>query len=1066
MDAMDSRTALAGWPLSDDQRAAVEDHRDGPALVVGPPGSGKTTVIAAAAAFELGQRTPEGPQPLVFTFSRRAASRLRNRVARALDRTISPPWVTTVHAFCLWLLRRAAGPGQAEPRLLTAPEQEFRVRELLVGRGTSLWPTEVHQAVGTRAFARQVRAAIARVRQLGLDPEDVVAAGVQAQRPEWVSVGHFFAEYLDVLDHEGSLDYAELVHRARIALTDDQLVASVRAQVSRVLVDEYAELDPSQVGLLRALVPTGGAILAVGDPDQVVFRFRGAHPRGLSDFPATFRTVAGTPAPVIALRQSHRGSPALAAAWRRVARRVPLPVLGDEPARVLRPEPAAAAEPGEGADVRSYVCSSEAEQAQLIADELRRAHLDEGFAHADLAVVVRSGSRQIAPIARALVAAGLPVEVAGDEIPLMAEQAVRPLLLALEVVLRDGQLDADEAKRLLTSPLVGLDAVGLRTLGRRLLELERDETGSGLLSRPPSLLIADALREPERLAPLDGSPEASAVQGLAALLRRAGDVLLTPGAGAGDVLWALWSGTDWPSRLQASSRAGGESGRRADRDLDAVIALFAAAEASEQPAGTGGVRGFLAEVAAQEIPADTTREAEVRGRGVRLLTAHRAKGLQWPVVVVAGVQEGLWPAPGPGAAILEPAELVSDGLTGRTDPREALADERRLFHVACSRASTRLIVTAVQGSDGEANQPSRFLAELGVPPREFVAPQRPLTLPALVAQLRRRAADPASSPALREAAGARLARLAALTDDRGRPLAPQARPASWWGVLDPTTAATPAALPLRISPSTLTGLLTCPRQHYLSREVNAEPARTSSASLGSVIHVLAEHARTADLRLDELLARLDQVWDELPFATAWLSVAERDQAEAALTRLLNWQDANAGTEVLGVEERFEVDLEVEGTPVRLVGAVDRLERGSDGRLRVVDFKTGKRAPTSEATASHEQLGVYQLAIEAGGFAHLAGEGATSAGGSLVYLRVPGGSDLDDYPKELRQAALTERPHLADDDQAHPTWVHERLGRAVRLLRTGHYPATPGPGCTWCPFAASCPAKSAGAQVVA
>ena len=1050
--------------LSAAQRAAVEAHRRSPVLVVGPPGSGKSTVVAAAAALDLAGRGPGEPQPLVLTFGRRAASQLRNQVARAMNRTVSPPWVTTVHAFCLWLLRRAAVPGAAEPRLLTAPEQEFRVRELLAGRGVAAWPSEIHQAVGTRAFARQVRAVIARVRQLGLDPDDVVAAGREAGRPEWVSAGRFFAEYLDILDHEGSLDYAELVHRARIVLTDEQLAASLRGEISRVIVDEYGELDPAQIGLLRALVGAGGPILAVGDPDQVVFRFRGAHPRGLADFAETFGSAPDGPAPVIALDTVYRGGPAVAAAWRRVARRLPLPVLSDAAAAVLRPE--AERGPAPGAEVRTFVCASESEQAQLIAEELRRAHLDEGFRHADIAVVVRSGRRQIAPIARALVAAGIPVEVAGDEIPLSSEQAVRPLLLAVEVMLRGGQLDADEAKRLLTSPLAGLDAVGLRTLGRVLLEAERNETGSALIARSPGQLIADALADPTRLTALPETAEVGAVGRLAELLTHAREVLARPGSGAAEVLWTLWSGTEWPQRLRAVSLAGGEGGRRADRDLDAVIALFASAEASEQPSGPGGVRGFLAEVAAQEIPADTTREAEVRGRGVRLLTAHRAKGLEWPLVVVAGVQEGLWPAPGQGAAILEPSELVSDGLVGRPDLREGVADERRLFHVACSRASRRLIVTAVQGSDGEANQPSRFLAELGVPAEEFRPSTRPLTLPALVAGLRQRAADPASSAALREAAAGRLARLAALTDGHGRPLAPQARPSSWWGVLEPSGRPLQSSGPLRISPSMLTGLLTCPRQHYLTRQVKADPPRTAATSLGSVIHVLAEHARNSGLGFDELTARLDEVWDELPFATAWLSVTERDQAEAALTRFLNWSDANAGTEVLGVEVDFDVEIDVGGDAVRLVGTVDRLERAGDGRLRVVDFKTGKRAPTVDATASHEQLGVYQLAIEAGGFERLAGPGATSAGGSLVYLRVPGGSDLDDYPKELHQAALSERPHLADDDAEHPTWVHQRLSRAVTLVREGRYPATPGPGCTWCPFAASCPAKPAGRQVVA
>ncbi|MBK8445926.1 MAG: ATP-dependent helicase [Micropruina sp.] len=1057
------------WGLDAWQHAAVHDHRHSPVLVIGGPGSGKTTVVAAAAALELGQRVADGPQPLVLTFARRSASQLRNRVARAMNRTVSPPWVTTMHAFCLWLLRLAAEPGQPEPRLLTAPEQEFRVRELLTGRGAGAWPAEVRQAIGTRTFARQVRAAIARVRQLGLDPEDVVAFGAAAGRPEWTTTGHFFAEYLDVLDAEASLDYAELVHRARIALTDADLVRSVRSRISRVIVDEYGELDPSQLGLLRALVPSGGPILAVGDPDQVVFRFRGAHPRALPEFAATFPFADGAPAPVLVLPGNHRSGSAseLAAVSRRLSRRLPLPVLGNEAAAVLRPLPDPGRLPEVPADAVSVlVCASESQQAQLIAEQLRRAHLDEGYAHGDLAVLVRSGRRQLAPIARALVAAGIPVEVAGDEIPLLAEQAVRPLLLALEVVLRGGQLDADEAKRLLTSPFARVDAVGLRTLGRLLLEVEREATGSSIVGRTPGQLIADVLSEPERLEGLPETAEVGALRAFAGLLGAAGRTLAVPGNGAAEVLWTLWSGTDWGERLQRASNDGGEAGRRADRDLDAVIALFAAAGATEQPAGPVGVRGFLAEVAAQEIPADTAREAEVRGRGVRLLTAHRAKGLQWPVVVVAGVQEGLWPAPGQGGAILEPAELVSDGLAGHADPRQALADERRLFHVACSRAAKRLVVTAVEGSDGEANQPSRFLAELGVPISDYRPSDRPLTLPALVADVRRRATSADCSSALREAAAQRLARLAALTDARGRPLVAEAHPSLWWGLAEPTGVARPATLPVRLSPSALTGLLTCPRQHYLTRQVHADPPRTANASLGSVIHVLAEHARADDLTLADLAGRLDEVWAELPFDAAWLSEAERIKAEAALTRFVNWQAANEDAEVVGVEVSFDVTLEVDGTPVQLVGTVDRLERVADGRLRVVDFKTNRRPPTAAETASHEQLGVYQLAIEAGGFDATSGAAGRSAGGCLVYLRLPESNDLDDYPRQFHQAALSERPSLDDTDAGQPTWVHERLSRAVTLVREGRYPATPGKGCQWCPFAQSCPAKPSGRQVVA
>ena len=269
-----------------------------------------------------------------------------------------------------------------------------------------------------------------------------------------------------------------------------------------------------------------------------------------------------------------------------------------------------------------------------------------------------------------------------------------------------------------------------------------------------------------------------------------------------------------------------------------------------------------------------------------------------------------------------------------------------------------------------------------------------------------------------------------------------------------------------VSSTMLTGMLTCPRQHYLNRQVRADPPRNANASLGSVIHVLAEHARNDELSLDELSDRLDEVWSELPFEASWLSEAERVKAEDALARFVNWQQTNSHADVVGVEVSFDVQLDVDGTPVQLVGTVDRLERTADGRLRVVDFKTNKRPITAAAAASHEQLGVYQLAIEAGGFDNVAGAGAHSAGGSLVFLRLAAGSDLDDYPREFHQASLREQPSLGEQDADHPTWVHERLSRAVGLVREGRYPATPGAGCQWCPFQSSCPAKPSGRQVVA
>ena len=172
--------------------------------------------------------------------------------------------------------------------------------------------------------------------------------------------------------------------------------------------------------------------------------------------------------------------------------------------------------------------------------------------------------------------------------------------------------------------------------------------------------------------------------------------------------------------------------------------------------------GFLAEVEGQQIPADTMREADLRGSAVRVLTAHRAKGLEWDLVVVAGVQEGTWPDVRRRGSLLEADRLGPRGLTEAAPTASRIAEERRLFYVACTRARSRLVVTAVAGTEGEGDQPSRFLAELGVP----VADPRRAPAPAADPRRAGRRAAPGQrrtrrrAPGLREQAASRLARLA------------------------------------------------------------------------------------------------------------------------------------------------------------------------------------------------------------------------------------------------------------------------------------------------------------------
>lgn len=1036
------RTPERGSGPVDDIDALLSEWT-GPLLVLGAPGTGKTSLIARAAVLAL---NCEARPPLVIAPSRAAASGLRNRIALGVGRT-SQPAVTTVHALCRTLVERFS--DDAGRRLLTAPEQEFRVRELLT-ESAARWPDSLQRAVATRGFARHVRGVLARARQLGLDPEDVVRFGEEAGLPEWAAAGRFFAEYLDVLDAEQVLDYAELVHRARILLTDPEVAASLRAEVGSVLVDDVVDLDPAQIGLVRALVPPGESILATADPLSAVNAFRGAHPRIATDFPAIFTSRDGAPATVRQLCQGHRMASEVSTVVARIAAR--LPQTGGRP---LLATPA----PGSGT-VEVVTCASEAAQAAAIATRIRQAHLLEGIEYPDMAVLVRSGRAQLPLVARALASAGVPVDVAADEIVLAASQAVRPLLLALEAVAR-GSVEPSEAERLLTSPLAGFDPIGLRHLVRQW----RAANPAVTLDTGRVLATAEALAAAVNApgwAATETSPQQRRLMAFVRLLaaaRAACDAERRPD----DIAWQLWRGSRWPARLREESLRGGQTGRQADRDLDAVMAFFELAGDTAAGHGAAAVRAFLTEVASQQIPADRERESRLTARGVQVLTVHRAQGRQWSVVVVAGAQEGAWPPGRRVSAVLEPQRLTSSGIGPRPDPREQLADERRLFHLACSRARQHLMVTSTAGVDGEANQPSRFVAELGVDPHPAVV-GLPVTLPGLVVRLRRVLLEPERPLVERQGAAATLARLAAASDDAGRPLVAAADPARWWGVRPVSSSTRRETGSIRLSPSQVGEILTCPRRYFLNRSARAGGPPVVSASLGSVIHLVVQHANRTGLDIGEAGGYLDAAWQHLRFEAGWLSAVERAEAEVCVERFLAWREQRPN-ELVGTEVPFEMTVDAGEHGVTVAGAVDRLERTPQGGLQVVDFKTGRVAPTKAEVAGMEQLGIYQLAVEVGAFTVDGSPGTGSAGAAAVFLRKPGGRD--DLPREFSQEPLSARPHLSEDPEEtrFPTWVHHRISQAAAVVAEGQFHAAPGPQCRRCAFADSCPASGRGGQVL-
>ncbi len=1030
-------------PVLDARQQQVVDHPGGPLLVLAGPGTGKTTTLVEAVVARV-RRGLKPEQVLVLTFSRKAAAELRERITGRIGATLAAPAAWTFHAFCYALTRAYADEEPA--RLLSSPEQQVRLRELLAGSaelGTVTWPELLRQCLHTQGFAEEVRAVFSRARALGLEPAGLAAAGRAAGRSVWVAGARFFDEYHDVLDAERAIDYPELVHRARSLLTRPDVLERLRAQYPVVFVDEYQDSDPAQEGLLRQLAGQGRDLVAFGDPDQSVYAFRGADVGGVLRFPDRFRTRDGTPAPVLTLGVSRRAGPVLLEVSRALATRLPAPGL---PAQTVREHRDLRAAPGRPpGQVEVLLFRSPVAEALAVADALRRAHLHDGLAWSAMAVLVRSGVASIPLLRRTLTASGVPVDVAGDEVPLGREPAVLPLLAALRCADDEAELTPEVARHLLLSPLGGADPGGLRRLGRALRQQERD--AGAPLPRPSAILLRDAVADSALLTGVD-DPTARPARRLGDLIR-AVRAKLHHGSTPEDALWALWSGTWWPRDLERRAYAGGPAGRAADRDLDAVVALFEAVARAERRRGRRGVRNLLEELAAQEIPGDTLAERGVRGGAVRLLTAHRSKGLEWDLVVVAGVQDGTWPDLRQRGSLLE-AERIERGGARAATPRTALlAEERRLCYVAVTRARRRLVVTAVDSPDDDGLRPSPFLAELGVPVRAAdAAPERrPLTLAALVAELRRAATEPGTPEPLRQAAVARLAMLA--------PHVPAADPGTWWGLVDVTASPHPLRAgdePVALSGSSLAGLQDCPLRWFLDHEVRAGAATSAAQGFGSIVHALADEVatRTTAAELDELMRRLDLVWPQLAFEAPWQADQQRTAARDAITRYLAWHHADRPRTFVASEHDFDVTV----GRLRLRGSMDRVERDAAGRYVVADFKTGKTPPPKGDLPEHPQLGTYQYAVAHGALGDLA-PGAEPGGAELVQLRKDGRDGLP-----LVQA---QDPPLPDADGL--TWIDRRLAEAVDRIVAEDFPPQPGESCSWCAFRRCCPALPEGRQVV-
>jgi RecB family exonuclease len=323
-----------------------------------------------------------------------------------------------------------------------------------------------------------------------------------------------------------------------------------------------------------------------------------------------------------------------------------------------------------------------------------------------------------------------------------------------------------------------------------------------------------------------------------------------------------------------------------------------------------------------------------------------------------------------------------------------------------------------------------------------------VTLPALVAELRTSVTDPEQPETVRRAAAGQLAKLAQVG-------VAGADPDEWWGLreLSDNGPLVAAGDVVRVSPSTVESVLKCGLRWLLERNGGSNPP-SAKQGIGNLVHaaaMLAEDAG-ADVPLNEdaIRAYVADRFDRIELPARWLGQRDRDRATKMVDKLLSWLNNNP-REQLAIEKEFDARLTADADPaaprVVLRGRVDRLERDADGRLVVVDLKTGAGAPSADDTVQHPQLAAYQVAVEAGAFA----EGTVSGGAEIVAVGT-----------SHAKPAVRVQPALSESDE--PEWADALVRQAAAAMAASTFRAVVNDSCPYCSVRTSCPLSGKGRQV--
>jgi superfamily I DNA/RNA helicase/RecB family exonuclease len=996
--------------LDSEQLQAVA-HRGSPLIIRGTTGTGKTTTLIECAIDRI-KNGGDTDSILILTYGRERASEIRDAIVIAAGGTVQEPVARTFHALAFSILQMSAGENFRETVLISGAEQESFIKILLEGNiedGADWWPADLRNLGGensammgepllTQGLIRELRDLMMRATERNISPQELAAMGGRLGEKFWAPAARFWQQYLEVsadmesaaADSKMRIDPAQIINAAIAHLNaNPEILTELRKRFTTIMVDEFHESDPAQRRLLELLMSQD--LVLVVDSKSAVGRFRGSDPDGVDAYCSNTFPQAQT----ITLETNHRGTPAKFA----------------------------------------IEVKSESEEAQFIAYNIKRAHLIEGVAYSDMAIILRSQNTTATAIRRALGQSGIPV--AGDREAIASNAALAPFLLLARVAAGNETLTLDVCERLLLSEFGGATSISLRRIRTALLKARNEEVDQ----RTGSQLIIDAIDKGD--ITIEESAELLRVH---LLLKEARASLRKKNSSIHDLLWAIWSkAVNAENQLvseawQRAALRGGARGAAADRDLDAMVELFDSAARHIDRMPGAHPRIFLSEIAQENIVTDVITAKGIRPDVVELLTVHSAKGLQYKRVFVAGIQEGIWPNLKQRSTLLGAERLVErirhseDIAQIQFDMMTAASlaeDEKRLFDVATTRASDQLYISAVSR---EEDSPSSFFldaVESGAYQFTHFKDARPLTSNALVASLRRSLRTDRAEVA------------AALLSTLSTAEIAVANPENWLGSKPISTDAPLVAdgESVYISPSAAEAFETCGLKWLLERNGGSNGDSTAQL-LGSVIHEYARlKVEDANITDQFLFESLEKSWPLITDSTGWISNVQLQRAQKMLERFAQYH-RTATREVEGVELSFEFEL---GT-AKVRGSVDRLEVDSDGKFYVVDFKTGK-AITKKEAAKNLQLACYQLAVVLNAFEKKFEQPEVS-GSHLVFL----GHDT-------KEVATRERAPIDVE------LVTNNLVEIASAMSAPHFYAKKNDFCGYCPVKSSCPLHLEGRSVI-